>query len=145
MSSTSSTAASPSDMATGNEEIEEERRLLYVAMTRAKDTLLLVVPQRFYMRTQAKRGDKHVYAARTRFISPDCWPFRDAVVADGRPLAMQQAAASNHRRSGGPHARHVARHRHVRRGSRFSTPTKLQTGDLAVCLGAEWTKGALPG
>jgi DNA helicase-2/ATP-dependent DNA helicase PcrA len=59
----------PSDMATGNsEEIEEERRLLYVAMTRAKDTLLLVIPQRFYMHAQAKRGDKHVYAARTRFI-----------------------------------------------------------------------------
>jgi DNA helicase-2/ATP-dependent DNA helicase PcrA len=59
----------PSDMATGNsEEIEEERRLLYVAMTRAKDSLLLVVPQRFYVHAQAKRGDKHVYAARTRFI-----------------------------------------------------------------------------
>jgi DNA helicase-2/ATP-dependent DNA helicase PcrA len=59
----------PSDMATGNsEEIEEERRLLYVAMTRAKDTLLLVVPQRFYVHAQAKRGDRHVYAARTRFI-----------------------------------------------------------------------------
>jgi DNA helicase II / ATP-dependent DNA helicase PcrA len=30
------------------EEIEEERRLLYVAMTRAKDELDLIVPQRFY-------------------------------------------------------------------------------------------------
>jgi DNA helicase II / ATP-dependent DNA helicase PcrA len=59
----------PSDMATGNaEETEEERRLLYVAMTRAKDTLVLVVPQRFYTHGQAKRGDRHVYAARTRFI-----------------------------------------------------------------------------
>jgi DNA helicase-2/ATP-dependent DNA helicase PcrA len=59
----------PSDMATGSvEEIEEERRLLYVAMTRAKDTLVLVVPQRFYVHKQAKRGDGHVYAARTRFI-----------------------------------------------------------------------------
>ncbi len=59
----------PSDMATGSaEEIEEERRLLYVAMTRAKDTLVLVVPQRFYTHNQAKRGDAHVYAARTRFI-----------------------------------------------------------------------------
>ena len=59
----------PSDMATGNsEEIEEERRLLYVAMTRAKDTLVLVVPHRFYTHAQAKRGDRHVYAARTRFI-----------------------------------------------------------------------------
>jgi DNA helicase-2/ATP-dependent DNA helicase PcrA len=61
----------PSDMATGSpEEIEEERRLLYVAMTRAKDTLVLVVPQRFYVHKQAKRGDAHVYAARTRFIPP---------------------------------------------------------------------------
>ena len=59
----------PSDMATGSaEEIEEERRLLYVAMTRAKDALVLVVPQRFYVHNQAKRGDGHVYAARTRFI-----------------------------------------------------------------------------
>jgi DNA helicase II / ATP-dependent DNA helicase PcrA len=39
----------PSDMATRTpEEIEEERRLLYVAMTRAKDELDLIVPQRFY-------------------------------------------------------------------------------------------------
>jgi DNA helicase-2/ATP-dependent DNA helicase PcrA len=59
----------PSDTATGSEEdIEEERRLLYVAMTRAKDQLVLVVPQRFYTHQQAKRGDRHLYAARTRFI-----------------------------------------------------------------------------
>jgi DNA helicase II / ATP-dependent DNA helicase PcrA len=39
----------PSDLATGSsDEIEEERRLLYVAMTRAKDELNLIVPQRFY-------------------------------------------------------------------------------------------------
>ena len=59
----------PSDMATGSaEDIEEERRLLYVAMTRAKDQLVLLVPQRFYTHQQAKKGDKHLYAARTRFI-----------------------------------------------------------------------------
>ena len=59
----------PSDMATGSaEEIEEERRLLYVAMTRAKDQLMLLVPQRFYVHQQARRGDKHLYASRTRFI-----------------------------------------------------------------------------
>jgi DNA helicase II / ATP-dependent DNA helicase PcrA len=59
----------PSDMATGSaEDIEEERRLLYVAMTRAKDQLVLVVPQRFYTHQQVKKGDKHLYAARTRFI-----------------------------------------------------------------------------
>jgi DNA helicase-2/ATP-dependent DNA helicase PcrA len=59
----------PSDMATGStEDIEEERRLLYVAMTRAKDQLVVLVPQRFYTHQQAKKGDKHLYAARTRFI-----------------------------------------------------------------------------
>jgi DNA helicase-2/ATP-dependent DNA helicase PcrA len=59
----------PSDLATGSpQEIEEERRLLYVAMTRAKDHLQIVVPQRFYITQQAGYGDRHVYAGRTRFI-----------------------------------------------------------------------------
>jgi DNA helicase-2/ATP-dependent DNA helicase PcrA len=59
----------PSDMATGTqEELEEERRLLYVAMTRARDHLHLVVPQRFYVTQQGSGGDRHVYAGRTRFI-----------------------------------------------------------------------------
>jgi DNA helicase-2/ATP-dependent DNA helicase PcrA len=59
----------PSDMGTGSKaEIEEERRLLYVAMTRAKDHLHLVVPQRFYAHQQRAGGDRHMYAARTRFI-----------------------------------------------------------------------------
>src|SRR5690606_32930580 len=61
----------PSDMSTGSaEEIEEERRLLYVAMTRAKESLQLVVPQRFYVHQQTGLGDRHVYGSRTRFI-PD--------------------------------------------------------------------------
>jgi DNA helicase II / ATP-dependent DNA helicase PcrA len=73
----------PSDLATGTpEEIEEERRLLYVAMTRAKDQLDLIVPQRFYVHRQTKSGDQHVYAVRTRFIpsailplfEPRTWP-----------------------------------------------------------------------
>ena len=61
----------PSDMSTGNaDDIEEERRLLYVAMTRAKEHLHLVVPNRFFIKQQAQMGDRHVYAARTRFITP---------------------------------------------------------------------------
>ena len=61
----------PSDLATGSiPEIEEERRLLYVAMTRAKDHLHLIVPQRFYAHQQRGNGDRHMYALRTRFI-PD--------------------------------------------------------------------------
>lgn len=59
----------PSDLSTGSAaEIEEERRLLYVAMTRAKDQLSLIVPHRFYANNQARRGDKHLYASRSRFI-----------------------------------------------------------------------------
>jgi DNA helicase-2/ATP-dependent DNA helicase PcrA len=59
----------PSDMATGTpEEIEEERRLLYVAMTRAKSSLHLIRPLRFFVRQQPRYGDRHVIAPLTRFI-----------------------------------------------------------------------------
>jgi len=59
----------PSDLGTGSSaDIEEERRLLYVAMTRAKEDLNLIVPHRFFTHNQAARGDRHVYASRTRFI-----------------------------------------------------------------------------
>ena len=77
----------PSDLATGTaEETEEERRLLYVAMTRARDDLVLVQPLRFFVRGQARGGDGHVFAPRSRFIAdedldafelvgaPGCWP-----------------------------------------------------------------------
>jgi DNA helicase II / ATP-dependent DNA helicase PcrA len=61
----------PSDLGAGTSaELEEERRLLYVAMTRAKDDLHLIVPQRFFTHGQHAKGDRHVYASRTRFI-PD--------------------------------------------------------------------------
>jgi DNA helicase-2/ATP-dependent DNA helicase PcrA len=65
----------PSDLGTGTTaEIEEERRLLHVAMTRAKDSLHLVVPQRFFTHGQNAQGDRHVYAARTRFIPATLLP-----------------------------------------------------------------------
>ncbi|MFS3137186.1 ATP-dependent helicase [Gluconacetobacter sacchari] len=65
----------PSDLGTGEtEEIDEERRLLYVAMTRARDFLDLIVPQRFHIHGQHGLGDRHVYAARTRFIGQDMLP-----------------------------------------------------------------------
>jgi DNA helicase-2/ATP-dependent DNA helicase PcrA len=66
----------PSDLGVGTrDEIEEERRLLYVAMTRAKDELNLMVPQRFFVSQQRAGGDRHVYAARTRFIPDRILPF----------------------------------------------------------------------
>jgi DNA helicase-2/ATP-dependent DNA helicase PcrA len=56
-------------MATGSsEEVEEERRVLYVAMTRARDQLHLIHPRRFYTTAQAPLGDRHVLAPRSRFI-----------------------------------------------------------------------------
>ena len=59
----------PSDMGTGNSaDIEEERRLLYVAMTRARDYLHVMQPHRFYATQQRTSRDRHVYALRTRFI-----------------------------------------------------------------------------
>src|SRR5271157_4840054 len=52
----------PSDLGAGTTaEIEEERRLLYVAMTRAIDTLHLITPHRFFSHGQAAYGDRHVY------------------------------------------------------------------------------------
>jgi len=68
----------PSDMSTGTaEEIEEERRLLYVAMTRAKERLQLIVPQRFYVHQQTGMGDRHVYGSRTRYITNAMLPLFD--------------------------------------------------------------------
>jgi DNA helicase-2/ATP-dependent DNA helicase PcrA len=60
----------PSEFSTGKDElIEEERRLLYVAMTRARHSLSLVAPLRFHVTQQRRDGDKHVYGARSRFVT----------------------------------------------------------------------------
>jgi len=60
----------PSEFATGKPEmIEEERRLLYVAMTRAKQDLSLIAPLRYHVTQQRRDGDKHVYGARSRFMT----------------------------------------------------------------------------
>jgi DNA helicase-2/ATP-dependent DNA helicase PcrA len=49
--------------------IEEERRLLYVAMTRAKRNLHLISPLKFYIPQQKRLGAKHVYGGRSRFMT----------------------------------------------------------------------------
>jgi len=60
----------PSEFSTGRPElIEEERRLLYVAMTRAKTDLHLVAPMKYYVTQQSRTGDRHVYGARSRFMT----------------------------------------------------------------------------
>ncbi|MBB3905699.1 DNA helicase-2/ATP-dependent DNA helicase PcrA [Methylobacterium brachythecii] len=83
----------PSDLGTGtSSEIEEERRLLYVAMTRAKDDLHLITPQRFFTHGQSARGDRHIYAQRTRFIPT-------ALLALFEQSVWPRAAASDGTRS----------------------------------------------
>jgi DNA helicase II / ATP-dependent DNA helicase PcrA len=74
----------PSDLATGDaEQIEEERRLLYVACTRARDLLYVLFPLRYYHRKH-RLGDSHGYAQLTRFIPPEVSRFFEtgSVAAD---------------------------------------------------------------
>ena len=60
----------PSEFSAGKPEmIEEERRLLYVAMTRARNELHLCAPLRYAVTQQAKGGDAHVYGAKSRFMT----------------------------------------------------------------------------
>jgi DNA helicase-2/ATP-dependent DNA helicase PcrA len=61
----------PNEYATGNPAaVDEERRLLYVAITRARDTLHLVEPLRYYVTQQARLGAGYVHGARSRFLTP---------------------------------------------------------------------------
>ncbi len=84
----------PNEFAAGKPaQVEEERRLLYVAMTRARHDLHLVAPLRFYVTQQHRWGDKHVYGARSRFMTEAvlaafearAWPAPGTVGAASRP------------------------------------------------------------
>jgi DNA helicase-2/ATP-dependent DNA helicase PcrA len=62
----------PADLATGSAAaVAEERRLLYVAMTRARQQLQLMVPLRFHVSGQHRLGDRHLYGGLSRFIPPE--------------------------------------------------------------------------
>ncbi len=84
----------PSEFAAGKPEmIEEERRLLYVAMTRAKQSLSLVVPLRYHVTQQRRDGDKHVYGARSRFMSDQLLATMDKEF-QGRPESQSSRLRS---------------------------------------------------
>ncbi|MEZ5487019.1 MAG: ATP-dependent helicase [Steroidobacteraceae bacterium] len=60
----------PNEYSTRSEALlEEERRLLYVAMTRARQELALVQPLRFAVTARAPKSDAHVYGGRSRFMT----------------------------------------------------------------------------
>ncbi len=64
--------AFPSDLATGSAEgVDEERRLFYVALTRARKHLQIYAPLRYHHGDPGGWTDRHSYAQRTRFLPAD--------------------------------------------------------------------------
>ncbi|MEM8940816.1 MAG: ATP-dependent helicase [Pseudomonadota bacterium] len=71
----------PSEFATGDPaKTEEERRLTYVAMTRAKTQLHMLAPLKFYTPEQPKYGGRHVYGTRSRFFTDAMMPLYEESV-----------------------------------------------------------------
>jgi DNA helicase-2/ATP-dependent DNA helicase PcrA len=83
----------PSDMSMGEAEIEEERRLLYVAMTRARDRLYITFPLRYYHRKHAF-GDSHSFAQLSRFLPPEIFPLFERSNAGNLETEPTAAASS---------------------------------------------------
>ena len=78
------------------DQVEEERRLLYVAMTRAKYELSLVAPHKHYITEQRRFGAKHLYGARSRFMTDtllEC--FESTSWPDGPGVAAKDASINN--------------------------------------------------
>jgi DNA helicase-2/ATP-dependent DNA helicase PcrA len=83
----------PNEFSTGKPEaIEEERRLLYVAMTRARTRLDLVSPLKYYVTQQSRIGDRHVYGAKSRFLTKAVMACLESVVYGESPDSAPPAA-----------------------------------------------------
>jgi DNA helicase-2/ATP-dependent DNA helicase PcrA len=76
----------PSKLATNVAGIDEERRLLYVAMSRAKDKLELYVPHRLFLQYYAGGpGQHHDRLQRSRFVPPKIFPLLKRRNFAGKP------------------------------------------------------------
>ena len=83
----------PSEFATGRAElIEEERRLLYVAMTRAKTSLELLAPVKYFVTQQSRMGDRHVYGAKSRFLTREVMACLEPVAWSDETTTRDSAA-----------------------------------------------------
>ncbi len=69
--------AFPSDMALHEDDgLEEEQRLFYVALTRARDRLSIYVPLRMHVQA-GTHHDRHVYAQTSRFLTTEALAMLD--------------------------------------------------------------------
>ena len=83
----------PSEMALGDDDgLAEELRLLYVALTRAKEELTVSFPLRYHVHRFAK-NDRHQYAQLSRFLGPLQTLFEDQT-SEYPTLDMQVASLS---------------------------------------------------
>ncbi len=73
--------------------MEEERRLFYVALTRAQQNLHLIQPLKYWMPEQQRFGGKHVYGAKSRFLTPAVLSTLEAVPYPDTRLSEADIAA----------------------------------------------------
>lgn len=95
----------PSDMATGSaEEIEEERRLFYVALTRARDWLYVCCPFRYHT-VPRRPSDAYGYAQISRFLSPNV---REAMLSEAAEWYVEDPEADGASTAGSEFSRGAA-------------------------------------
>ena len=130
----------PSDMATGKSaQIDEERRLLYVAMTRAKEHLYLIQPLRFFRTQQHRFGDGHAHRSALALFAGRRNDAVTRTVASTAllPVTTRTAGASQHRHRGAV-ARHVelnaSRPRSASRSRIRSSPCRAKISATVAML-----------